>query len=248
MQIDSARISMPTRAQERTPSSFSMLNEKALHSGIKAWYARPGDQFEAPVDGFIIDIVRDDLLVEIQTGNFSAIRRKLTRLADLHPVRLVYPIAREKWIVKDGAAIGKPSRRKSPKRGRLEDLFAELVSLPHLLSHSNFSIEILLIQEEEVRRPNHARGWRRKEWVTHERRLLRVLERRLFESPAQLAAMIPETLVQPFTTADLASALAMPRWLAQKMAYCLRVLGATQAVGKLGHAVTYQRALPVVDT
>jgi hypothetical protein len=79
-------------------------------------------------------------------------------------------------------------------------------------------------------------GWRRKEWVTQERRLLRVLDQRLFESPAELATAIPKTLIEPFTTADLATSLSIPRWLAQKMAYCLREMGAIQAVGKNGHA------------
>ena len=53
------------------------LNENPLHAALKAWYARPGDRIEVPVDGFIVDIVRDDLLVEIQTGNFSAVKEKL---------------------------------------------------------------------------------------------------------------------------------------------------------------------------
>ena len=42
------------------------LNEKPLHAGLKEWVARPGDAFEQPVDGYVIDIVRDDLLIEIQ--------------------------------------------------------------------------------------------------------------------------------------------------------------------------------------
>jgi hypothetical protein len=33
------------------------------------------DRFEVPVDGFVIDIVRDDLLIEIQTRNFSSLKR-----------------------------------------------------------------------------------------------------------------------------------------------------------------------------
>ena len=196
---------MPSGIQ-KTPSHISTLNEKSLHAELKAWYAQPGDLFEACIDGFIIDIVKDNMLVEVQTKSFSAIRRKLTRLIERHPVRLVYPIARDKWIVKQNEAdASKTSRRKSPKRGKLEHVFLELVSLPHLLIHANFSIEILFIQEEEIRWPNTRRGWHRKAWVTHERRLLSVLGQRLFESPADFAALIPETLAEPFTTADLAT-------------------------------------------
>jgi hypothetical protein len=218
------------------------LNEKPLHAALKEWYARPDDRFEVPVDGFVVDIVRGDLLVEVQTGNFSGIKRKLAVLAARHPVRLVYPIAREKWIVKLAPnRRDRVSRRKSPKRGAVEHVFKELVSFPQLLSDPNFSLDVLLIQEEESRRYDGKRGWRRKGWVTHERRLLEVVGRRLFETPADMGALLPSSLTEPFTTAELAAAIARPRWLAQKMAYCLREMGEIAQVGKRGKAILYTK-------
>src|SRR6185503_15922105 len=103
-------------------SGIGLLNEKPLHASLKQWYARPGDRFEVPVDRFVIDIVRDNLLIEIQTRNFASINSKLRELTRSYAVRLVYPVIQEKWIVRsndDRVAV----RRKSPKRGRLEDLF-----------------------------------------------------------------------------------------------------------------------------
>ena len=76
------------------------LSEKSLHSALKAWYARAGDQLEVKVDGFHIDIVRGKALIEIQTTNFSSQKRKLNTLIEKHPVRLVFPIAQEKWIIR----------------------------------------------------------------------------------------------------------------------------------------------------
>ncbi len=98
-----------------------------------------GRCLEVPVDGYIIDIVRGDLLVEIQTRSFSSLKKKLAVLTDSHPVRLVHPIAQEKWIVKLAGDWAKPmSRRKSPKRGHVEDIFAELVSFPRLAGQPAF--------------------------------------------------------------------------------------------------------------
>lgn len=235
----------PTDAQTQdTASAISTLNESPLHAALKAWYARPGDRLEVQVDGFIIDIVQGDLLIEIQTGNFSSLRQKLAALTGQHRVRLVYPVAREKWIVKlaeDGR--GRLSRRKSPKRGTVEDVFHELVSFPQLLAQPGFALDVLLIQEEETRRYDGTRRWRRGGWVTQGRSLLAVVDRRLFESPADLAALLPPGLAEPFTTADLASALVKPRRLAQRMAYCLREMGILEAVGKRGNAILYIRAL-----
>lgn len=229
--------------RQNATHGIGTLNEKPLHAALKAWYARPGDQFEVPVGGFLVDIVRGDRLIEIQTRNFAAVRRKVADLATTHPVRLVYPIACEKWIVKvaeDGESI--LGRRKSPKRGTFLHLFDELVSFPKLLAHPNFSLEVLLIQEEERRRYDATRAWRRRGWVTHERRLLAVVDRRRFETPADLGAILPPALVEPFTTADLAGALGQPRRLAQRMAYCLRELDIIAPEGKRGNAILYARS------
>ena len=125
--------------EAQSANQISTLNEKPLHAALKTWYARPGDRLEVQVDGFIIDIVRDGLLIEIQTTSLASLKRKLFALADDHRIRLVYPIPREKWIIKlaeDGHSA--PSRRKSPKRGKIEDVFGELVSFPKLLAHPNF--------------------------------------------------------------------------------------------------------------
>jgi len=243
---------VPTCALQSTKASnkISTLNEKPLHAALKVWYARLNDQLELSVDGFIVDIVRDDLLVEIQTRNFAAIRRKLAALTARHPVRLGYPTAREKWIVKLAPPVGalprdrstRLGRRKSPKRGTYEQVFEELVSFPKLLASPNFSLELLLIQEEEVRRYDGSRGWRRKGWVTHERRLLQVVDQRLFETPADMGALIPSALAEPFTTSQLAAAIGKPRRLAQRMAYCLREMGVIAPVGQRGNASLYIRA------
>ena len=78
------------------PNTIGTLNEKSLHAALKQWYARPDDLIEVSVDGFTVDIVRGDLLIEIQTRNLSAIKRKLMTLVEQHPVRLVYPVAQDK--------------------------------------------------------------------------------------------------------------------------------------------------------
>ncbi len=107
-------------------NALSSRRESSLHSAIKKWYFLKGDRLEVKVDDFVVDMVRGDLLIEIQTANFSAIKPKLTRLLNDHKVRLVYPIPKEKWIVHKSTANGETfGRRRSPKKGRLSDLFSE---------------------------------------------------------------------------------------------------------------------------
>jgi hypothetical protein len=225
-----------------TSNGIGTLNEKPLHAALKEYCARPGDRLEAPVDGYVIDIVRGGLLIEIQTGNFTKIKAKLADLVPRYPLRLVYPIAAEKWIVKEATAGSPTVRRKSPKRGDAADLFAELVRFPELTAEPNFSLQVLLIREEEVRRRSQSRrAWRRRGWVTEERRLLNVLQEKLFESPADLADLLPPALPDPFTTKELAAALSRPRRVAQQMTYCLREMGALAVVGKRERSIVYTR-------
>ena len=216
-------------------SGIGLLNEKPLHASLKQWYARPGDRFEVPVDGFVIDIVRDDLLIEIQTRNFSSIKSKLNKLAHSHRVRLIYPIVQEKWIVRGS------TRRKSPKKGRFEDLFWELVSIPHLLSNPNFSLEVLMIRQEEVRRYDGKRKWRTRGWVIEGHRLLEVLDQRMFVHSTDWLRFLPDDL-ESFTTGDLANVIATRRELAQKMAYCLREAKMIELIGRRGRANLYRVA------
>jgi len=223
-------------------SRIGLLNEKALHASLKQWYARPGDRLEVAVDGFVIDIVRGNLLIEIQTGSFASIRSKLTNLVQSHQVRLIYPIAQEKWIVRPATNDSRRIfRRKSPKRGRLEDLFWETVSIPHLLPNRNFSLEVLIIREEEARRYEGKRQWRRRGWGIEERRLLDVVDRRLFKETADWRGLLPEGL-ESFTTTDLALATDTGATLAQKMAYCLRKASVIELIGRRGRANLYRVA------
>lgn len=218
---------------------IGLLNEKQLHASLKQWYARPGDLLEVPVDGFVIDIVRDDLLIEIQTRNFASIKSKLTNLVRHHQVRLVYPIVQEKWIVRSATGNGTAAiRRKSPKKGRMEDLFWELVSIPQLLSNPNFSFEVLMIRGEEVRRYNVAKRKVRKGWIIEGRRLLEVVDQRSFHQSADWLRFLPDGL-ELFTTSDLASRMNTRRDLAQKMAYCLREARMIELIGKRGRAKLY---------
>jgi hypothetical protein len=224
------------------PNAIGTLNEKSLHAALKQWYAQPGDLIEVPVDGFTVDIVRGDLMIEIQTRNLFSIKSKLKRLLKQHPVRLVYPIARDRWIIrqtrKGRRVLG---RRRSPKHGAVEHLFEELVSIAALPAHVNFSLEVVFIEEEEIRRLDKARNWRRKGWGTHERRLLRVVDQQFFDTPQDMLALIPADLSEPFTSTDLAEAIGHPVWLAQKMTYCLRTMGVLTAKGKRSRSILYIR-------
>ena len=223
--------------------AIGVLNEKPLHAALKAWYAQPGDLLELPVAGYVVDIVREETLIEIQTRNLSAIRRKLEALSAHRPTHLVYPIAVDKWIVRladDGQSV--LGRRRSPKRGVIWQLFRELVSVSHLCPRPTFTLEVSFIQEEEVRQQDGRRAWRTHGWRRQERRLLSVLGSQRFETPADFGRLLPADLAEPFTSARLAAAVGQPARCGRQITYCLRTMGEIAEVGRQGNARLYQRA------
>lgn len=220
-------------------NGIGVRQESSLHAALKAWYARPGDSLEVAVDGYQIDVVRGELLVEIQTGNFTAIRPKLKRLLPNHTVRLVYPIAQEKWICRTSASDQPISRRKSPKHGRIEELFSELVRIPKLVPHANFSLEVLLVKVDEIWRDDGLGSWRRRHWSIADRRLLEVVGSRLFREPGDYVDLLPCDLARPFTNRALAEQLGIAIRLAERFTYCLRAMGVLENAGKDGRANLY---------
>jgi len=230
--------------ESKTPH-IGTLNEKPLHAALKRWACEEGDRFEVPVGRFVADIVRGDQIIEIQTGSTSVLKRKLVALLGRHAVRLLLPIAVLKTIrTLDKCGVETRSRR-SPKRGTLLDAFDELINLRAFLGDPNFSIEVVLIHEEEVRRPRSRPRRRRyqKDWEVHERRLIEVVDSLSLQHPADFLAFVPPSLAEPFTTADLARAVGRPQPMARKIAYVLREMGVLAAVGKTGNWILYERSL-----
>jgi hypothetical protein len=216
------------------------LNEGALHAQLKQWYREPGDLLEQKVDGYVVDLVRGDLLVEFQTGGFAPLRRKLAALAETHRVRLVAPVAVTRRIVRLTDAGEVITSRRSPRRGCLHDVFDRLVSIPALVAHPNFELEVLLTNQDELRMFRPGRAYRRRGWVVVGRSLIEVEGSVLIRGVEDAAALLP-ALSDTFDTADLAAGSGIDRRLAQRMAYCLRALGVIAPVGKRGGAVLYAR-------
>lgn len=186
------------------------------------------------LDGFVIDIRRPDLLIEIQTSSFAAMGRKFDHLLAEHRMLLVHPIAVETYLEKPGA---KP--RRSPKRGSIYSLFEELVSIPTLLDHPNLSLEVVLVSvtKIQVADPKARRG--RGGYRTTDRVLREIIERRRFEHTTDLLELVPAGLPRVFTTADLARLAGVGRDVAQRMAYCFRSLGLFHEQGRTRAGIKY---------
>jgi hypothetical protein len=215
--------------------------ETTLHRQLKALYA-PGESQEVALRGYRIDAIADDgRLVEIQQASLGAISRKVARLLEEHRVLVVKPLAARTYLVTRNRPQGQiTSARYSPSRESWLHVFLDLVHFVGVFPHPRLTLEVVLTEQEEHRVPARRRRWRSKGYRVTDR-LLRCVHGRLqLETAADLATLLPAGLAEPFSTADLARAANIPRWLAQKMAYCLRKTGTLRVTGKQRNAVLYE--------
>jgi hypothetical protein len=221
--------------------------ETSLHRQLKHRYADRGAKCEVPLGKYRIDVVNRDELVEIQHGSLAAIRDKVRELAADHPILVVKPIIVRKRLVKLDAKGGRViGRRLSPKRGNQLELFDELVYFTKVFPHKNVRIEAPLVDVEEWRYPGHGKRRRRRECdhQVEDQKLLRVRRIIPIHDSNDLASLINVPLPSPFHTGQLADALDVARWFAQRIAYCLRKMNAIRPVGKRGNTWLYEFIAP----
>ncbi len=121
-------------------------------------------------------------------------------------------------------------------------MFEELVHFTRVYPHRRLTLEVPLIEIEEHRYPGHGRRrWRRdNDHQVEDQHLLEILEVHRFQTAGDLCRMLPPGLPRPFHTGQVAEGLGVERWVAQRMAYCLRQTGAIQTVGKIRGAWLYE--------
>jgi len=188
--------------------------------------------------GYIIDLVRGDTLVEIQTGNFSAIRKKLIHLVQREKVLLVYPIPKEKILITE-ISDEKETKRKSPRKGDIWMLFKELIRIPEIINHPNLSIEAVFVKIEEIKRKDGKGSWRRKGDSILDRRLLQVFNRKRFEEPVDFLDVLPKGLSTNFSCRDLSKKADIDIGTARKAVYCLKKMNALDVAFKIGNELYY---------
>lgn len=217
--------------------------ETSLHRALKSLYAGDSAQTEVVLDKYRIDAISGGQLIEIQHGSLAAIRDKIRRLVESHSVLVVKPIVAKKLLVKQDGPQGRVlTRRWSPKRGKIWDVFEELVYFTRVFPHPRLAIEVVLVEVEEWRYPGHGRRrrWRRNDQVVADQKLVSVGQTIRLTTAADLVDLVPAKLPKQFHTGQLAELAGIHRSVAQRIAYCLREMNAVEHVGKQGNALLYR--------
>ena len=223
----------------KSPQETSKV-ENTLHHQLKEIYREEGSHIEVKLGRYRIDVVNGKRLVEIQRSGLSSIRRKILNLCEEgYLVDVVKPVVARKKLVKLKRQYGGvSSERWSPKRQSILSFFEELIYFTEVFPHPNLKMIVPLITVEEIRFPGQGRKrWRRKgNFVVQDRAIVEVLESYEFSTVGDLQKLIPK-IPKEWDTGELAKALSIPRWEAQKVAYVLRKTGTAKEVGKRGNAI-----------
>jgi hypothetical protein len=123
----------------------------------------------------------------------------------------------------------------------VEDLFYEMVYIPHLMVEPNFSLEVLFVHSEEELIDDGLGSWRRRRWSIHDRKLLDVVGKVRFSSPDTFLQLLPDSLPEKFTTRDLAKKLKLRVNIARKMVYSLSKMNVIKYIRKQGRTKIYTR-------
>jgi hypothetical protein len=223
-------------------TGINIKNETSLHSSLKKHYLLPGDRLEAKVGTFIADILRENKIIEIQTGNFSSIRKKLSKLSGEYSICLVYPVAVEKWITTiTPEGSNRLKVRKSPKKGTVYDIFSELIRVPSLINNESITMEVLLITVDEIRLNNGKGSWRRNGMTIVDRQLKEIKGCIKFENSLDFLNLLPEDLSETFSNKELSQKAGIKVNMARKMTYCLKKMGVIEESGKIGNAILYKK-------
>ena len=164
----------------------------------------------------------------------------MRKLLARHSVVVVKPLASRKLLIRRSQKHGPiVSSRYSPLRESVFHLFVDLVYFVGVFPHKRLTLEVILTEQEEHRITKIRRRRFGPDYRVEDRRLRQVVSTYSLRTLADLRKLLPTTLPSSFTTEELAREAGIPRWIAQKMAYCLRKTGAINCLGKRGRAMLY---------
>ena len=139
--------------QEEKQNSIGTKKERTLHQYLKYYFCNESIYHEQKLKGYIVDILKDNQIIEIQTSAFNAMRKKLETLLNDYPINIVYPIIVERTLYnfdEEGVLL---NIRKSPKKEHPLKIGKELYKINNLLNHPNLTFTLVLLKVYEERIP-----------------------------------------------------------------------------------------------
>jgi len=222
--------------------SIGTRNESSLHRTLKYKYAGPGGKTEKKVGGYVADGLRKDgEYIEVQTGSFAPLIKKVKEFTLHGNVRIIHPVALSKKIEMYDTKGKLLYRRKSTLHGSPWKLFDALLHAPELPLEKGVTVEIVLADITEKRVRDGKGSWRRKGVSIKDKELSAWHESILLEKPADYLRFVPFKKKEEFTVSLFAQRAQVDKWTAQKALYVLTKLKVVRRIGKKNRELLYVR-------
>lgn len=236
--IDGERFSEAVRsALAREKSTIGTLNEKTIHNALKCYYCDP-DGLEPRIGGFYADGAGENGVYEIQTGSFSKLNKKLSKLLRACHVTVVYPydrVIRNLSVNEQTGEILSTSKRTNRSFSRF---FLELYRIKAFLTNPNLTVCVAMLETEQRTYYRDARKLRQR-GLKKEKIPLAFLEEIRLDDRADYLRFLPEELGETFTKKEAARFTKTTD--AALLLEILEYVGAVRRVGKRGGAILYER-------
>ncbi len=226
---------------ERNRNGIGTLGEKTLHAVLKSYFEPHEENQEITLGGYIADIAGENGVIEIQTRNFNALRKKLELFLEFCDVTVVYPIPQKKylsWMDMNTGEVCK--KRKSPKKGSIYDAIPELYKIKYTLDNPKMHLCFIMLELEEIRYLN---GWseNKKRGSTRCDRIpINLLDEMYLNNIYDYKIFLPDNLPDKFTSFDFAESARIRRNIAQITLNILTYLGLVEKIGKSGRNNLYK--------
>jgi hypothetical protein len=215
-------------------------HESSLHRALKFRYAGEGET-EIIRGSYVCDgLSPAGELIEVQTGSFGPLKAKIPELVKSGKVRIIHPIITRKIIERYDPAGTLISRRTSPRKGTIWDLFKVLIYAPDLPLLEDLVIELALVETEERRIRDGRGSWRRGGDSIVDRILTRYGESVSLIRPADYRLFVPFRDGESFTVKELGERARIPTAIARKTLYVLTRIDLVERIEKRGNSWVYR--------
>ena len=229
---------------EHVRAGIGTYGEKTVHAVLKNYFEPYSDGHELKIGDFVADIVGEDGIIEIQTGSFDRLRKKLEVFLPVSRVTVVYPVPRQKWIISIDPETGEQGKkRKSPVKGTIYDAVPELYKIKEFLTDENFRLCIVLLDVDEYRAPPEKTGLkrgRRRGYVRYDRIPRELADEILIADPSDWSCFIPAGLPGEYTTKEFGTLSGVGTSYASFVLNVLLSARAVERIGKRGGAYLYK--------
>lgn len=218
-------------------NSIGTKQERTLHQYLKYYFCPDAKNHEQKCNGYIVDILKDNQIIEIQTSSFNTMRKKLEALLENYSITIVYPIIQERTLYNFNESGELESIRKSPKREHPLKIGKELYKINHLLNNKNLSFIGVILKVYEERIP-YINRYKQKRMTRINQIPYELVEIINLKSASDFKHIIP--FEEEFTAADFKSKIKLSKRDSSACLLALRTLNAIEIARKDGKKYIYQ--------